>query len=207
MKIVIPKGSLSYICKGIILTPKQRQRINDALRSQMPEKQRKAVAANRRILAAKINGYAVANSSLSQFMASREARLVALSMLYLGEGSKWRSGGGPQLGSTNPLIIMLYLDLIRECYGISGNMLRGRVQHRADQDSEKLLTYWSHITGIPKTRFYPCYVDKRTLGKPTLKKDYKGVCTISSAGTHMQLELEQISVIISSALRGIGAAG
>jgi hypothetical protein len=78
--------------------------------------------------------------------------------------------------------------------------LRGRIQHRADQDPVALLDYWSNITGVEKAKFYPCYLDKRTIGKATTKLNYRGVCTIMSAGTHIQLELKEIADIISNAV-------
>ena len=38
--------------------------------------------------------------------------------------------------------------------------------------------FWSKITGIPPKQFYHAQVDKRSIGKITNKKEYKGVCRI-----------------------------
>lgn len=97
--------------------------------------------------------------------------------------------------------------LLNSCFDISIDKLKGRIQHRADQNPEELLNYWSGVTGIHKKNFYKSYVDKRTIGRKTKKSGYKGVCTITCAGTHIQLELEQIADIIFEALGGYGAAG
>lgn len=201
----IPKGTLNYICKGIVLTPLQRDRIFELMKPILAESRRKAVLANRRIFEAKIKGYRKANSELKEFMQDRRAKMVALAILYLGEGSKWQGSRTPKLVSADPMIIRLYIDLLRECYGVSVTRMYARVQHRADQNSEELVKYWSSITGIEK--FYPCYVDKRTIGKPTKKTNYKGVCSVGCAGSYIQLELAEIAGIISGAVRGIGAAG
>ena len=85
--------------------------------------------------------------------------------------------------------------------------MRARVQHRADQNPNLLIEYWANVTGLPKQQFYRSYADKRTLGKPTTKAGYMGVCTISSAGTHIQLELQEIAGIIGDAVRGISSFG
>jgi hypothetical protein len=203
----IPKGTLSYMCRDISLTETQRERIYDILRSQLVEKRKKAVAANRKILEDKINGYKEANEDLANVMQDRHAKLIALAMLYLGEGAKWKGRRGLHLGSSDPLIVNLYIDLLRECYGIPLSALKCRIQHRADQDPDILLHFWSNATGVPLKSFYPCYVDKRTIGKTTKKTNYRGVCGVSCAGTHVQLELEQIAGIISGALRGISSVG
>ena len=121
-------------------------------------------------------------------------------MLYLGEGSKWKSHRGPQLGSSDPKIIRLYVSLLRDCYNISADQLKCRVQHRADQDPEELVKYWSCVSGVNPTRFYPSYADRRTIGHATLNKGYKGVCVITCAGTYIQLELAQIVDIIGEVL-------
>lgn len=205
LSMKIPKGTLNYICRGIVLTPTQRQRIFEMMQPVLAESRRKAVVANRKILEAKIEGYRKTNAELNEFMQDPRAKLVALAILYLGEGSKWQGSRSPKVASSDPMIIRLYIDLLRECYGIPRTKLHARVQHRADQKSEDLVKYWSKITGIKK--FYPCYIDKRTIGKPTKKTNYKGVCSVGSAGTHIQLELAEIADIISGAVRGIGAAG
>jgi len=66
---------------------------------------------------------------------------------------------------------------------------RVRIQCRFDQSIKDLENYWENITSINRKQFYPTYIDKRTKGKPTLKKDYKGVCTIHYFDRKIQLEL------------------
>lgn len=125
---------------------------------------------------------------------------MLLAMLYLGEGCKWKSHKGMILGSSDPNIIQLYLQLLHLCYGLKPEQMKCRVSYRADQNIRLLETYWSKITGIPLNNFYKTKADPRTIGKPTKKKDYKGVCVINGGGTAIQRELEIIPNII---LRGI----
>lgn len=196
----VPKGTLNYICRGIVLTPSQRNRIYELMKPVLIENRRRAVLANRKIFEAKIQSYREANSDLREFMQDRRAKMIALAILYLGEGGKWQGSRTPKLASADPMIVRLYIDLLRECYGISPEKMYARVQHRADQNSEELVKYWAKVTGIGK--FYPCYVDKRTVGKPTKKVGYKGVCSIGCAGSYIQLELAEIAGIIGEAVEG-----
>lgn len=121
---------------------------------------------------------------------------IALAFLYLGEGSKWKSHHGLQLGSSDFTIIEIYLRLLEKCYTIDRKGLHCYICHRADQDLGSLKSFWSRKIRIPIRNFYHSSPDKRTLGKPTKNKDYKGVCVISGGTTKIQLELEMIPRII-----------
>ena len=121
---------------------------------------------------------------------------LALAFLYLGEGSKWRSHSGLQLGSSDPDIIELYLTLLDLCYKVDRKGLHCYICYRADQDVEKLKGFWSRKTKIPLKNFYQSSPDKRTIGKPTKNKDYKGVCVVSGGSANIQLELEMMPKIV-----------
>jgi hypothetical protein len=201
--ISIPKSSLTYICRGIVLSHKQQVRITKIVKSNRNMGQQMAVLANRKIFEAKLLGYRRSNQDLRPLLGNKRVKLIALAMLYLGEGTKWKGHRGLVLGSSDPNIIRLYIDLLRECYDIPTSLLKCKIQYRADQNSEELTRFWSSITGVSVQSFYPGYIDKRTIGKPTKKINYKGVCSVICAGTHIQLELEQVAVIISEALKGL----
>jgi hypothetical protein len=196
----IPKSSLSYICRDIVLSPAQKQRISDLQLKELAVLRQKALIKNKELLAARIKSYRDKHLSIEIFMESREAKLVALAMLYLGEGAKWQGRRGLMLGSSDPKIIKLYISLLHDCYDVKLSQLKCRIQHRADQDADKLLTFWSEATGIAKTNFYPSYIDQRTVGQKTRKLEYKGVCSVTGGSTQIQLELEQIAGIIFEAV-------
>ncbi len=203
----IPRSSLNYICKGIVLSDEQKIRVDGVAKAGLVRARKKALIVNKAIFDAKIAQYRKNNQNLRIFMQSREAKLVALAILYLGEGAKWQGHRGLHLGSTSPQIIQLYIRLLNDYFGVEVNSMKGRIQHRADQNPNELLNYWSKITGINGSNFYPSYFDKRTVGKPTEKANYMGVCKISCAGAHFQLELAEIADIIYESVWGIGAAG
>ena len=88
---------------------------------------------------------------------------------------------------------MLYIELLKTCYGIERDKLHCRVQYRADQVIDKLEHFWSKKTGIPRKNFYKTKPDPRTVGKTTKNFGYKGVCVVSCGGTKIQLELEGLA--------------
>lgn len=204
---VVPKSSLSYICRDVALSKAHKTRINSIMLEEIAENRRRAILVNRQNFEAKLKEYHKRNLKLKNLLKSRDAKLISLAILYLGEGSKHTSHRGLMLGSANPNILKLYINLLNECYDIEVDSLRCRVQQRADQNPRKLVKYWSQVTGVKVKHFYPSYVDKRTIGKPTQKPEYRGVCVITCAGTHIQLELQVIADIIVNEVGGISSVG
>lgn len=140
------------------------------------------------------------NDNLSQKLQDKDVLKMLLAVLYFGEGAKWKSHHGLMLGSSDPNLVCLYINLLRECYGINSKSLKCRVSYRADQNINSLQRYWSRVTSIPISNFYKTIPDPRTIGRPTRRKEYKGVCVIMCGGTHTQLELEMIPKIILKGL-------
>ena len=200
LNVRIPKSTISTWCRKVILpywykkkiiklnnkNSKKALSIAWAINKQKRENFLKKVRQEATIILRKFN---------------RESYKIALAMLYLGEGAKWKSHSGLLLGSSDPLIILLYISLLEKCYKIKKNKLRCRISYRADQNIQELEAYWSNITGIPKENFYKTKPDPRTIGKRTKKSDYKGVCVVSCAGSHIQIELEEIARLISKKIR------
>lgn len=100
-------------------------------------------------------------------------------------------------------MIRFFLCALRRCYDIDEKKLRFDVMHRWDQDQEVLKDFWSNVTNISKSRCLKRKPDLRTKGKPTLKKDYRGVCRVIYYDTSLQFELQSIGeTIIKSGAGG-----
>lgn len=205
--LAIPKSTLAYLCKNVDPGDDYRERVKQDTLQRLVFIRVLAVKKNKQIFEAKLSQMRTDSQYAGKLIGNKQVAKIALAMLYLGEGAKWKSRSGLLLGSSDARIIRIYLHLLEECYDIKKEIIRCTVQHRADQDGAKLLTYWSQVVGVPKTQFYPNYIDKRTIGKPTKKVGYKGVCAISCAGTNIQLELDVIADIISDTLGGISSVG
>jgi len=68
--------------------------------------------------------------------------------------------------------------------------------HIADQNIKKLEKFWSQVTKISLSQFYKARIDPRTIGKPSKKPNYKGVCRIDYFSADLFIELMQIPKII-----------
>ncbi|MEX0918843.1 MAG: hypothetical protein WDZ85_02650 [Candidatus Paceibacterota bacterium] len=125
----------------------------------------------------------------------RDNAIIALSMLYLGEGSK-RRRGSLTFGNSDPNVIFLFLRLLRYSFVLDESKFRCTLQCRHGQDIKRLEIFWSKITAIPLSQFYKAQVDPRTIGKGIRKKDYKGVCRLDYFSADLFEELMQAAQVI-----------
>jgi len=200
LKVKLPKSTMSKWCQGVVLPKWYTDKIDEINRKSFSKAQQMAWASNKIKRERFLQTLLANNSHLVKKLRDKDTLKMFLATLYLGEGAKWKSHHGLMLGSSDPGIILLYMRLLYLCYGIRTEALRCRICYRADQNIKHLEAYWSRITSIPLRNFYKTKPDMRTLGKPTKKKGYKGVCVITCGGTHIQLELEAIPKLI---LRGL----
>lgn len=191
LNVSIPKSTLSDWCKNLPLPKRYFKKIK-AINVKSQKGALKAWKQKKEIKVAKIIDR---NKHLSPLLKNRDIALIALSLLYLGEGSKTKRGS-LTFGNSDPFIIDMFLDLLRRCYEIDNSKFRCTVQCRADQDIKKLEKFWSKITKIPPSQFYGTRIDKRTIGKKTLKLEYKGVCRIDYFSADIFTELMKLPRIL-----------
>ena len=113
-------------------------------------------------------------------------------ILYICEGSKYPSTRCLSFANSDPKMIKFFLSILRKCFDVDEKKFRCRIQQRCDQNPNELKKFWSSVTKIPLGQFYKNYADKRTKGKLTAKKDYKGVCSLQYFDTNLQFELQAI---------------
>jgi hypothetical protein len=204
--VSVPKSSLAYICRNVVLPQEYDSKVKALVSENIRVQRLKALDRNREIkddIEQELRRHAKEYAS----KLDENSLKLALAMLYLGEGSKYKSFRGLMLGSSDALIIKLYIRLLKICFGIPIDHMRCRISFRADQNLDNLTVYWSSITGIPSSHFYKTIPDPRTIGKPTKKRDYKGVCVVSCAGAKIQQELQFIVEELENQLRGYSSAG
>jgi hypothetical protein len=200
LKTKVPKSTISSWCSDVPLPMWYQEKVDKLNSINISKAQKMAMMScklKREKFFSSINNK---NKHLTKKLNDVDILKMLLAILYLGEGSKWRSHKGLMLGSSSQEIIILYLQLLRLCYNIKSKDLKCRISYRADQNINILQKYWSKITSIPLKNFYKTIPDPRTVGKPTKKIDYKGVCVIMTGRTDIQLELELIPKIISRGL-------
>lgn len=196
----IPKSTLSNWCCGIPLPNSYQRKVRDYNLANLKVAREIALDGQRKKRNEYLNLIRNRNNHLSQLIKSRDVAKIALAVLYLGEGQKNIKKGSLMFGNSDPLIVKLFLDLLRHCFNIDDRKFRCTLQCRADQDIKKLEKFWSKITKIPLSQFYKVQVDPRTKGKPSKKIDYKGVCRIDYFSAEVLIELLQIPEIIHKAI-------
>ena len=200
LDISMPKSTLSDWCRDVILPDWYTAKIKDLNRKSFTKAQamaRVSMKRKRELFLEKVRQEA--KHVIKKL--NLEALKIILAILYLGEGAKWKSHSGLLLGSSDPVVVLLYISLLEKCYKIRKDQMRCRISYRADQNIRKLEAYWSNITGILKENFYKTKPDPRTIGKRTKKSDYRGVCVVTCAGSHIQLELEEIAKLLLKKIR------
>ena len=200
LKVIIPESTLSCWCKNVLLPPEYFNKIK-LLNALNREKGREVALEINRQKRDKFLKEVKQEAAATLRKFNRESLKIALAMLYLGEGAKWKGHSGLLLGSSDPEVVLLYISLLEKCYHIGTDQLKCRISYRADQNIRKLEKYWFNITGIPLKNFYKTKPDPRTKGRRTRKVDYKGVCVITCAGARIQLELEMLIKLLLKKLR------
>lgn len=204
-KMRIPKNTLSGWVKDIRLTKTQRKRIKEKIiassaigRPLAAKLMREKIEKWKEGIRNKIKHY----GKLS--LENPKIGKLVCGLLYLCEGAKYPASRFLHFGNSDPEIIYFFINLLREVYNIDEDKLRFSIGYRFDQNYEGLKNYWSNLTRIPRSKCLNALPDMRTKGKPTLRKNYRGVCRIIYYDTSLQFELQSIGeTIIKSGAGGI----
>ena len=185
----IPKSTLNGWVRSIVPPPFYKEKIANLVHSNIKHVHKLALIKNKELLDKRLDAIRIKNSSLIQHV-DRAVAILILSTLYWCEGAKYPSHNGIRFGSSDPEMIRLFITLLRCCYAIDENKFRLTIQCRADQNAKELTIFWQEITKIPPTKTYKAQIDKRSVGIPTQKLSYKGVCVIEYLDSNLQYELQ-----------------
>ncbi|MSU55858.1 MAG: hypothetical protein EXS51_00910 [Candidatus Taylorbacteria bacterium] len=191
----ISKGVLSYWFQDLELTLVQRERIQKQNLKSLEISRLKAWSVNKEKRHLYISSITERVRGFAKALKDKKVGRIVLAILYITEGSRSQKGG-ITFGNSDPYIISLFLHLLRFCYSIDEQKLRCTVQCRADQNIAELARFWEKVTKIPEGRFCKSQVDPRTIGKPTKKSGYRGVCRINYFSADLSLELRAIAKVI-----------
>ena len=203
-KVHIPKNTISGWVKDIKLTKDQKRRIKEKIKDSGAIGRPLALKAWREKMENWKNGIRERIKYVERLPWSNpEIRKIICGLLYLCEGAKYPASRFLYFGNSDPKLIYFFITLLRKTYNIEESKLRFSIGYRCDQDYNRLKDYWSKLTGIPKTKCLKSKPDMRTKGKPTLKKDYKGICRLIYYDTSIQFELQSIGEEIINGAGGI----
>ena len=195
LDINIPKSTLSNWCVKVTLPRAYQKRIAELVRKGGHKGRATAWAVNKVRREGYLREIEERNVNIGKLLQDKSVAKIALAMLYLCEGGKNRRGS-LTFGNSDAHVIGLFLGLLRHCFEIDERKFRCTLQCRADQNVKKLEKFWARVTKIPYSQFYKARIDPRTIGKPSKKIDYKGVCRIDYFSGEIFLELMQIPEIL-----------
>ncbi|MBI3985069.1 MAG: hypothetical protein HY344_04005 [Candidatus Levybacteria bacterium] len=201
LNVGFPKGTLHAWFKGMVLPESYYLKLKKMNKIHLEKVRLIAQERNRIKRKEFFEGLTKINIKIADFIHNEKTAKIALAMLCLGEASKYKSNRAFSLGNTDPRIIIVFLTLLKTCFKFDLEKIRCTVQCRADQNIEDLEDFWQEVTGVPKRLFYKARIDPRTIGKPTLKKDYKGVLKIDYFDSRVQLELESLADLVYNQLK------
>lgn len=198
INLEIPKSTLSEWCKRTKLPKGYLERISKLNVQNLNKGRKIALEINKIKREEFFRNLTRLNSSIARRIVDKEVAKIALSMICLGEASKYNphSRSSFSIGSSDQRIIVIFLKLLKYCFNFNIEKVRCTIQCRADQNIEQLENYWIGVTKIPKRLFYKARIDPRTIGKPTKKSNYKGVLKIDYFDCKVQHNLESLSDLI-----------
>lgn len=199
LNLSVSKSTLSYWCSTVAMPDSYQEKVKSLNVSNLEKARKFALKANKIKRGKYLSAIDKKNDKLSQLIANHEIAKVALAMLCLGEASKYGKSSFA-LGSSDPKIIVIFLQLLKMRTDFNSSKIRCTVQCRADQNVEELEKYWMEITNISADLFYKAQIDPRTVGKPTKKANYKGVLRVNYLDANVQLELESLAFLIYNQL-------
>lgn len=171
---VTSKGTLSYWCNRIVLTPEQFARIEKNMRVGRDRARFKAILANRKNR--EHRDELMAQVARREFERNKNDPLFAFGLaLYWSEGAKTHRHF--QFANSDSRLINAMMRWIEKYLYIPKEYLKPRLYIHKIYKHENCEVYWEKETGIAKERF------SRTIYKPTphkIKKnsDYKGCMRI-----------------------------
>jgi len=195
----VPKNTLSYWLKDVALTPDQKKSIDTLRLNNLEVARGLAIGANFARRQKYLRKIRDDYRWLADSIADRRVALVGLSILYSAEGSK-STKGSVMFGNSDPEIIKLFLNGLRNNFLLDENKFRCTVQCRADQNTSDLESFWSSVTKIPSRQFYKTQIDIRTVGKPSKKLNYRGVCRINYLSSEIDIRMKTIFTLITKGL-------
>lgn len=187
--VKVPKSTLAYWVRDVSTPDSYQEILKEKNRSHLAKARRLSHDLRKAMRKEYLGGILRANASLEKYLNDPGTAKLILVTLYLGEGSKNPKRGGLVFGNSDPSIIRLFLRTLRSSYVLDESKFRCTVQCRADQDTDSLNDYWSQLTKIPLRQFYAPRVDRRSLGKKTFKKEYRGVCRIDYFSAKILIDL------------------
>ena len=202
-KLGIPRSTLSGWFKDIELSPNQEEKLFQNWKQALVKARKQSALWHNQQKEQRVEKARVEAAKVLDNLDLPDLHLqeLALSILYLGEGKK--VSDETSLGSSDPLIVKIFLNLLKRLYKIDLARVRCALFLRADQDTATLKKFWAKQLKLPLETFTRVYKDKRTVGSKTYSH-YKGVCSVGYCDVAIKRRLMFLSQMFCKDLMKMG---
>ncbi len=114
-----------------------------------------------------------------------------IAFLYWAEGTKHEKVSGLIFVNTDPILIKLYVTLLRKCFKIDENKFKIRLHIHWYHDRNECISYWSKVLKIPRSRFGKLYVKKRSVTKK-FRRNFRGICFVYYGDSNIRREIIEL---------------
>lgn len=118
-------------------------------------------------------------------------------MLYWAEGSK--TIPGLKFTNTDPVLIKMYLTMVRSCYPIDEKRIKIGLRIRHYHKPNGILNFWSNLLDVPVSQFWKIHVKKRSVQK-RFRKNFQGICFVYYPSAAIQREVLALGQLIAQGI-------
>lgn len=123
----------------------------------------------------------------AEFPVTRSGAKFLASLLYWCEGSKPPSSNYVAFCNSDPNLVKVFLELLRQGFQINEEKMKAYLQVHSTHDYDEVLKFWSKLLQIPPDQFHKPIVTRPT-GNMKRRK-YHGTCSLKYYDVKLQLEM------------------
>ncbi|MCB9819525.1 hypothetical protein H6789_02355 [Candidatus Nomurabacteria bacterium] len=162
-ELKVSKGSVSLWVRDVRLTESQRAKLNKRGFSVSAIEKRRLNRIDNTILRHRL----VIDEAKGDVQdMSRYELLLVGTALYWGEGSK-ANRNVASIANSDPSVIRMMMRFFKEILEVNQTKFRGHIHTFSHLNVDEAESYWSKVSGIPRTQFYKTY---SKLSKASLRK-------------------------------------
>ncbi len=119
------------------------------------------------------------------------SKKIALSMLYWAEGTKHKKAGGLTFTNTDPMLIQVFISLLKQVYNIDLGRIKLRLAIHSYHNETECKEFWSNLIGININQFNKTYIKPRSTSKK-FRENFRGICFVYYPNSDIRKEILEI---------------
>lgn len=142
-----------------------------------------------------------ASASVQRIRFTKDIWKFLVAIIFWCEGSKRSLSGGVRLTNSDPYLVSLFLTGLEKGFEIQRKQLKARLHLHQYHDERKQKFFWSGITGIPVSHFYPSYWKPNT-GK-RIREAYPGCISVTYGRAQLARKIDAYYRAVFQSIIGV----